>query len=86
MCKLQKQPAGTVYMIDAQFPKTAADGYYPWRGGYKPHQLVFEHAEASEEIDGVEQDAVGLASDGGVLHPHLHLRDANLSCIVLTAH
>lgn len=42
------------------------------------HQLVFEYAEASKEVDGVEQDAVGGPCCRAVLHAHFNLWNAHL--------
>lgn len=38
------------------------------------HKLILENAEAPEEVDRVEEDAVGLAGHRAVLYPHLHFR------------
>lgn len=48
----------------------------PVGGG--PHQLVLENAKSSEEVDGVEQDAVCVACDGSGFHSDLHLWNAHL--------
>lgn len=42
------------------------------------YQLVLEHAEAPQKIDGVEQDAVRGARNGAVLHSYLYLRHPHL--------
>lgn len=47
------------------------------------HQLVFEYAEASKEVDGVEQDAVGAPCCRAVLHANLNLWNAHLNVWLL---